>query len=149
MAMTMEWERKPKQHCHDGADTVTTASQTADIGAAKLRRNHAVSSRGRVQSGKVSGVPHSGELGQVPVCRIAFGDDRATISYVSPKNGSVRLSDRMSRIHTAIASLHEFMPLKLFTESDKVRKGLLILLSLVGGGVVVSGYYLALKGKRA
>jgi hypothetical protein len=81
--------------------------------------------------------------GPLPIYKVLFDDERATAAYVEASNGSVRFSDRPSRIRNAIASLHEFMPLMLIIDSEKVRKGLLILLSLVGVSVALSGYYLA------
>jgi len=77
-----------------------------------------------------------------------FDDDRATVSYISTSDGTVRRSDRWSRIRGAITSLHTFEPVKLITKRDAVRKGLLALLSMVGVGVAGTGYYLALPRRR-
>ena len=86
--------------------------------------------------------------GPLPAYRIVFDDDRATVSYISTSDGTVRRSDRWSRIRGAITSLHAFEPLKLITKRDAVRKGLLVLLSVVGVGVAGTGYYLALPRRR-
>ena len=48
----------------------------------------------------------------------------------------------------AFTSLHTFEPLKLITKRDAVRKGLLVLLSMIGVGVAGTGYYLALPRRR-
>jgi hypothetical protein len=83
--------------------------------------------------------------GPLPAYRIAFDDDRATVSYVSTSDGTVRRNDRRGRIRSAITSLHQFEPLKLVIEGNAVRKALLFLLSAVGIGVAGTGYYLALS----
>ena len=86
--------------------------------------------------------------GPLPAYRIEFDDDRATVSYISTSDGTVRRSDRWSRIRGAITSLHTFEPVKLVTKRDAVRKGLLVLLSVVGMGVAGTGYYLARPRRR-
>jgi len=82
--------------------------------------------------------------GPLPAYRIIFDDNWATVSHVSTSDGTVRSSNRLNRIKAAIGSLHTFEPLKLITKQSNVRKGLLVLLSLVGIGVALTGYYLAL-----
>ena len=86
--------------------------------------------------------------GALPTYRFTFDDSNSTIAYVSPTNGDVRFSNTLSRIRTAITSLHEFIPLKLLIDSEVIRKGLLILVSLVGICAAASGYYLAFRGKK-
>ena len=86
--------------------------------------------------------------GPLPAYRIVFDDAQATVFYVSTSDGTVQRSDRSSRIRRAITSLHTFEPLKLITKRDAVRRGLLVLLSVVGVGVAGTGYYLALPRRR-
>jgi hypothetical protein len=82
--------------------------------------------------------------GPLPAYRLVFDEDQSTIFYVSTRDGTVRSSDRWSRIQGAMESIHTFQPLKLIGKRDTVRKGLIVLLSVVGIGVVGTGYYLAL-----
>jgi uncharacterized iron-regulated membrane protein len=82
--------------------------------------------------------------GPLPAYRVVFDDDRATISYVSTRDGRVWHTDRRSRIRVAMSSLHDFSAFRLIIGRNAVRTGLLLLLSLVGIAVVVTGYYLAL-----
>jgi len=87
--------------------------------------------------------------GPLPAYRIMFDDKQGTVSYVSTIDGTVQRSDRWSRIRAAITSLHTFEPLRLVTERDWVRKGVLFVLSLIGIGAAGTGYYLALPRRRA
>ena len=79
--------------------------------------------------------------GPVPAFRIIFDNDDSTAYYVSTRDGSILRSDRWSRILGAIESLHVFQPLKLITRRESIRRGLLILLSLVGVAAAATGYY--------
>ena len=87
--------------------------------------------------------------GPVPAFRIMFDNDNSTAYYVSARDGSILRSNRWSRILGAIESLHRFEPLKLVTRREGIRKGLLILLSLVGVAAAATGYYLALPNRRS
>ena len=91
---------------------------------------------------------YSYQSGPLPTFRIVFANDHSTAYYVSVWDGSIRRSDRWSRILGAIISLHEFRPLNLFTPSDLIRKGLLVLFSAVGIATAVTGYYLAVSRLR-
>jgi len=86
--------------------------------------------------------------GPLPAYRIAFADERGTVFHVSTIDGTAQRSDRLNRIRTAIESLHTLEPLRLITERDWIRKGVLILLSVIGIGVAGTGYYLALLSRR-
>jgi hypothetical protein len=72
--------------------------------------------------------------------RIRFEGDGSNIYYVSLMSGAVSRSNSMTRIRAAITSLHTFEPIRLFTESGAVRKGILVILSLVGVIVSITGY---------
>jgi hypothetical protein len=86
--------------------------------------------------------------GSLPAHRIVFDLDPAVPYYVSATNGAVVRSDRWTRFQGVMGSLHTFEPLKLITTSERARKGLLVLLSVVGIGVAGTGYYLALPRRR-
>lgn len=86
--------------------------------------------------------------GPLPVYRAVVAEDPSTLYYVSARDGTVSRSDRESRIRNAIASLHTLDPVKLLIEREAVRKGLLIVASLIGIAAVCTGYALALKRWR-
>jgi hypothetical protein len=87
--------------------------------------------------------------GPLPAYRLAFDDDRATISHVSIRDGTVRRTDRWRRIKMVVGALHTFEPLNLIIEQETiVRRSLLIMLSIVGIMAVGTGYYLALPRRR-
>jgi hypothetical protein len=86
--------------------------------------------------------------GPVPAYRIAAAGQAGTTYYVSAGDGEVRRSNRWSRVQEAIASLHTFEPLKLLTRRERVRKGLLLLMSAIGIGAAGTGYYLAVPRRR-
>ena len=86
--------------------------------------------------------------GPLPAYRIVFEQDPSIVYFVSAHDGTVQRSDRESRIRSAIESLHTLDPVKLFSEREAVRKGLLFLLSLIGIAAVGIGFYLALPRQR-
>ena len=88
------------------------------------------------------------QWGPLPVYRFTFDRDRSTIYYVALHDGGVQRASRWRWIQDAVASLHTFDPLKLIVKQDIVRDGLLVLLSLVGIGASVTGYYLAVPRWR-
>ena len=82
--------------------------------------------------------------GPLPAYRIEFSDSRATVSYVAVADGTVYHNDRWSRFRSVMVSLHTLDPLNLITGKAAVRKGLLLLLGLLGIAAAGTGYYLAL-----
>jgi hypothetical protein len=85
------------------------------------------------------------QWGPLPAYKIVLDNDQSTGYYVSAHDGSVRRSTRLDRIRQAIASLHTFEPIKLITKQNEVRKGLLIVTSVIGIVASLTGYYLALR----
>jgi hypothetical protein len=83
-------------------------------------------------------------FGELPVYRIRFQGDGSNIYYVSLMSGSISHSNAATRIRAAITSLHTFEPIKLFTASGAVRKGLLVILSVIGVVVSLTGYIIFL-----
>src|SRR5262245_14108248 len=75
---------------------------------------------------------------------IVFDDDLATSLYVVTRDGTVRSSDRWNQLQGAMESIHTFQPLKFIDKREAVRRGLIVLLSMVGIGAVATGYYLAM-----
>jgi hypothetical protein len=83
-------------------------------------------------------------FGPLPVYRVIYDRSSAPMVYVSPEDGSVSVSSPGTRLRSALASLHTFEPLRLLTPSERLRKGLLVLLGLVGIGTALTGYFLAI-----
>jgi Na+-transporting NADH:ubiquinone oxidoreductase subunit F len=82
--------------------------------------------------------------GDLPAYRVSLGDQAATISYVSARNGSVVSADSRRRMRSVVGKLHDFSALRVLTSSDWVRRGLAIgacVLSIIS---ILTGYWLAL-----
>jgi hypothetical protein len=81
--------------------------------------------------------------GPLPVYRVVFDDRHATVVFVSTLNGAERSVNRLNRIQDFVEGLHTFRTVDLVTDSESVRKGLVVVFSLIGVGAAGSGYYLA------
>jgi hypothetical protein len=117
--------------------------------AEQIAREYVPSQARVVQSELVNRHSFSYQWGPLPAYRLVFDSDRSTGYYVSAYEGTVRRSTLEDRLRGAIGSLHTFEPIKLITTQVVVHKGLIILLSLVGVGVAITGYYLALPRLKA
>jgi len=87
-------------------------------------------------------------FGELPVFRIRFTDQQGVSYFVSERNATVYRSSVLSRIRSAINSLHTFEPLTFLTDSQDVKNWLLVLtgtLSLLGA---IIGYILTLPAGR-
>lgn len=83
--------------------------------------------------------------GPIPVYRFIFDDISRTHMYISPMTGQVELRNKgWNRFRGWMISLHKFEFLLLIWERDAFRKGMLILFSLVGLAVVITGFYIVL-----
>jgi uncharacterized iron-regulated membrane protein len=86
--------------------------------------------------------------GPIPIYRLIFNDTSRTHVYVSPFTGQVKLKNRgWNRLAGWMLSLHKFEFLLLIWEREAFRKGIMLVLSLVGLGVVATGFYIALPVK--
>jgi uncharacterized iron-regulated membrane protein len=106
-------------------------------------------SEGRVQ--KVETVKqhsYAYQWGPLPAYWVVLDSDPSVDFYVSINDGAVRRSDRWNRLRGVLESFHTFEPVKLLTKRDELRKGLLVLLSMVGIVAAATGYYLFL-GRRS
>lgn len=83
--------------------------------------------------------------GPLPVYRIQMSDPSASVVYVSARNGDSRYTNRWIRIRAGLEGLHSFDPVEWATGSSLLRKGLLLLGSLIGGVVALTGYALVLR----
>lgn len=72
-------------------------------------------------------------------------EDAPDFYYISARDGTVRRSDRETRMRNAIASLHTLDPVKLLIKREAFRKGMLILAAMVGIVAVCTGLALAVK----
>lgn len=87
-------------------------------------------------------------FGQLPIFRVRFTDQKGVSYFVSERNATVYRSSTLSRIRSAINSLHTFQPLKLLTDSEVIKKSLLVFtgtLSLLGA---IIGYILTFPAGR-
>jgi uncharacterized iron-regulated membrane protein len=86
--------------------------------------------------------------GPIPTYRFAFDDVSRTYIYVSPITGQVEHRNKGSnRLRQWMLSLHKFEFLMLIWEREAFRKGTLLICSLVGLAVVITGFYIALPVK--
>jgi hypothetical protein len=86
--------------------------------------------------------------GPIPIYRFTFDDISRTHLYISPTTGQVKFKNQgWNRIREWFLSLHKFEFLILLFKSDSFRKGMLLILSMIGLIVTVSGFYLALPAR--
>ena len=90
---------------------------------------------------------HSSEYpwGPLPVYKVAFNDTGKTIAFVSIANGAITQSHLFQRIRATLESFHDFGPLRHLGTSDRVKKILLVLVSLVGVCAVGTGIFIFVK----
>lgn len=81
-------------------------------------------------------------FGELPVYRIIVDSDRSHTYYVSLSSGFVSQSTILTRLRSAITSLHTFEPLRLLSNRDTYRKSALLVVSLLAIGVPLTGYFL-------
>jgi uncharacterized iron-regulated membrane protein len=117
-------------------------------GAEGIAKRHMASGPRELKIALLSRHEFAYPWGPLPVYRVVDAEEPSTVYYVSAIDGTVRRSDRESRIRNAIASLHTLDPVKLLMQREVVRKGLLLLLSLIGIAAVGTGFYLALPRQR-
>jgi uncharacterized iron-regulated membrane protein len=117
-------------------------------GAEAIAKRHMKSVPGELRVALLSRHEFTYPSGPLPVYRVVDAEEPSTIYYVSATDGTVTRSDRESRIRNAIASLHTLEPVNFLIGRQAVRKGLLILISLVGIVAVGTGFYLAWPRQR-
>lgn len=87
-------------------------------------------------------------FGQLPVFRVRFADGTGSRYFVNESSARVSRSTALSRLRSAIVSLHTFEPVEYFTHSSKLRKNLLVLTGAITMLGAIIGYILALPGGR-
>jgi hypothetical protein len=80
--------------------------------------------------------------GPLPTYRIIFEDDLQNSFYVSGLDGNVSKSTALTRLRSAIISLHSFGPVTSILDKEQLRKGLLIIFCMISVVVSFTGYYL-------
>lgn len=86
--------------------------------------------------------------GSLPIYRLRFEDHPSAIVTVVQADGRVMRLTSMMGLQRAITGLHEFIPVKLVTDNDNVRKGLLILTGTITLLGTIVGIYLTLPVRR-
>lgn len=115
---------------------------TADLAERIVRDNLAIQGKTvKVESLETHDILYP--IGPLPVYRITIDGYPSNTFYVSGKNGTITQSNNLTRIRAIISSLHTFEPVKLLSQRDSIRKGLLLLFSLIGIAASLTGYYLA------
>lgn len=82
------------------------------------------------------------QYGPLPAWRVDFDDARRSISYVAVSDGSVRRSDRITRLKSAIVGTHSFDTLSVVGLLG-LKLPALFVASLLGLFSVVTGYYIS------
>lgn len=86
--------------------------------------------------------------GSLPVYRLRFEDHPSVVITVVPADARVMRLTPMMGIRQAITGLHEFEPVKLFTDSNDVRRGLLIITGAITLLGTLIGIYLIFPFRR-
>lgn len=86
--------------------------------------------------------------GSLPAWKIRFAYDSSHVYLVAEKDLGVFRSSTATRVRTAITSLHEFTPVYLISDDQRVRKGLLILTGTVSLAGALIGVLLTLPRRR-
>jgi hypothetical protein len=89
--------------------------------------------------------------GSLPVYRLDFADDGSANYFVAEQDLKIFRSSTLTRVRAAINSLHAFDPVKLISDNDWVRKGLLIVIGTIGLAGALIGVWLTLpigRGRR-
>ena len=86
--------------------------------------------------------------GGLPAFRVESQNDSSTCYFVSSVDGRIFRSTLFTRMRSAVISLHNFSTLELITDSDRVRKLLLLAVSGIALVGTLIGYYMALPHGR-
>jgi hypothetical protein len=86
--------------------------------------------------------------GGLPAFRVESQNDSSTRYFVSSVDGRVFRSTLFTRMRSALISLHDFSTLELITDSNRVRKLLLLAVSGIALVGTLIGYYMALPHGR-
>lgn len=85
--------------------------------------------------------------GLLPVYRLRFEDHPSAIVTVVQADGKVMRLTSMMGIRRAITGLHEFEPVRLVTDNNDVRRGLLIITGTITLLGTLVGIYLTLPAR--
>jgi len=82
--------------------------------------------------------------GSLPAFRVDFADGEGSTVFVSPLDGSAQYTNHRLRIRSFVSGLHTFDQLTLLQSTGPLKKPLLHLTSMIGIGLILTGYYLVL-----
>jgi hypothetical protein len=86
-------------------------------------------------------------VGPLPVIRVASVDNPRAIFLVSPVDGRVTRSSPFTPLRRIVASMHDFTLVALVTGGTLAHR-LLVVSALAALGLVVTGYYLAIRTRK-
>jgi hypothetical protein len=87
--------------------------------------------------------------GSLPVYRVVFADRASASYFLAQSDLKVFLSTPVTRVRSAIISLHEFGPIKLLGGEWWIRKGLLISISGIALLGAIAGMLLTLPRRNS
>jgi hypothetical protein len=86
--------------------------------------------------------------GSLPAFRMIFTDSPSASYFVVQKNLKMYRSSPLTRLRSAITSLHEFGPVNLLTRDERVRTWLLMAVSTIALAGAIAGIVLTLPRRR-
>ncbi len=86
--------------------------------------------------------------GKLPVFRATFTDSSSVAYFIVPADLRVFRSSPVTRLRSAIISLHEFEPVNLLTSDRRARTGLLIVIAGIALVGTIAGVLLTLPRRR-
>jgi hypothetical protein len=86
--------------------------------------------------------------GSLPAYRFVLEEDPSALYFVSVRDGEIQRTTGWTAWQQGIAMLHDFSAIRAIVANDSIRRGLLLLASLAGLGVALSGYWLAWPRRR-
>lgn len=87
--------------------------------------------------------------GSLPAYRMTFTDSDSVSYFLVESDLKVFRSTPVTRLRTAITSLHEFGPVNFLTSDSRVRKGLLIMIAGIALVGAIAGVLMTLPRRRS
>lgn len=86
--------------------------------------------------------------GELPVYRVRFSDNPAVAYFMQESNLRTFRSSTLTRVRSAVTSLHDLRPFEMLTGSDAFRHNLLVATSIVSLVGILAGLILILPGRN-
>jgi hypothetical protein len=137
----------------DGSEQLVDASNgepftfTAELAESIIRDNFKIDAP-LAEIGQVTEHSAAYPWGKLPVFRATFTDSSSVSYFIAPADLKVFRSSPVTRLRTAITSLHEFGPVNFLTSDSRVRKGLLIVIAGIALAGTIAGVLLTLPRRR-